>query len=143
MIDVGTTRFRLPGQKDTYANTISILVNFSIENTGTIPAKNVKVDVTGKLGNTILPRIEPSSDEGVVVPPHAKFSNLVSIGRGDLKRLVEGGGKLIYSIKISYSDFEGYKSQEYTSYYEFELVGKDPPTFLVHPVPRNRWEKKE
>jgi len=141
VIDVATTRFRPPNQKDTYANTTSVLVNFLLENTGSIPAKNVKIDVTGKLGNTILPRIEPSSDEGVVVPPHAKFSNLTSIGKNELKRLVDGGEKLIYSIKISYSDFEGYKSQEYTSYYELELVGKDPPAFLVHPVARNKWEK--
>jgi hypothetical protein len=134
-------RIPSPNQKDTYANTTGLIVNFIVGNTGSIPAKNVKIDLTGKIGNVILRRIEPSSDEGFIVPSQGKFSISSFIEKNDLKRLVEDGEKLIYSIKISYSDFKGYEPQEYTSYSELELVAKDPPGFLVHPVARNKWEK--
>ena len=140
VVNVDTTRLLGPNKKDTYANTIGVLSIFWLENTGSIPAKNAKFDVVGKLGSTILPRNEPVWDEGVIMPPHTKYFIRTTLGKNDLMRLIEGGEKLIYSIKISYSDLEGYKSQEYTSYQEYELVSKDPPAFLVHPVTRNKWE---
>ena len=89
----------------------------------------------------ILPRIEPTSNEGVILPPQTKFANQASIGKDYLRRIVEGGEKLIYSMKISYSDLERYDSKEYTSYYEVKLVEKDPPTFNVQLAAKNNWGK--
>jgi hypothetical protein len=139
--DVATTRIRLPGKTDTYANTNNILITFTLENTGNLPAKTVNVDVTGKIGNVILPRNESTLHEDTIIPPHVKFFNLANLSKDYLKEIVERGVPILFSIKISYSDFEGYKSQEYTTYYKLIPISKDPPNFISHLVGSKAWNK--
>lgn len=97
-----------------------------MENTGNLPAKNFKIKTTGKIGNTVLPYTETENNEGIVLIQNTKVTNSATIGKSTIKRLVEKEEKLIYTIELSYSDWENYKDYNYPSRFEIYVLSKSP-----------------
>ena len=103
-----------------------------------MPAKKCKVKTTGKIGNTTLPFTEDEkASKGVVLIPNAKVTNVATLSKNTLDRLIEKEEKLIYTVELSYSDWEDYEKYEYPSYYEIAVTQKSPLNLTIRAVSGN------
>ena len=110
---------------DIYENVENATITFRIKNTGNLPAKDFKVKTAGKLGNTTLPHTEDSKAGGILVQ-NVGAVNTTTISKEIIKKLVEEEERLIYTVQLSYSDWEDYEKYDYKNMYEIYLISKKP-----------------
>jgi len=134
--DVRTTRIFL-GQEDKLENVKGVIIQFVIENVGNLPAKNLKIKTTGKLGNTILPHTEGKNSDGVHIIPNAKYLNEATIGIDIIRKMIEDKTKLIYTVELSYADWENYTQYSYPLFFEIYVTKKEPLNLGVKPLSEN------
>jgi archaellum component FlaF (FlaF/FlaG flagellin family) len=116
---------------DTYDNVKGAQVDFVIQNTGSTPAKNLTVEVRGRMGNTVLPYNEYPNKMGTILFPGASGTSTVKIGKGQLDQLIAGRDRLIYTVKLSYTDWEGNKKYSLEQKFEVAVSAKEPLTLRV------------
>ena len=137
IVDAKTTRHIIPDSVDVYKNVTGATIAFTIENAGTLPAKDVKIKVRGKIGNTTLPYTETETgltEEGIVLLPKAKVFNRPKIGKRTIERMV-AKERLIYTIQLSFTDWEDYKPYSYSVRYEVSVTKKSPLLLRVILLP--------
>ena len=110
---------------ETYENVVNAKIIFKISNTGNLPAKDFKIKTIGKLGNTTLPHTEDSKAGGILVQ-NVVGVNTTTISKEIIKKVVEEGVKLVYTVQLSYSDWEDYETYDYGNMYEIYLMSKTP-----------------
>jgi len=139
VVDVKTLRHLTNLKEDTYDNVKFVTISFIIKNVGNLPAKNLKISVRGKIGNTILPYIEndPERDkQGVVLIQDTQATNKATISKSVLDRVVKNDQDLTYTVGLSYSDWEEYEKYSYSSTYEIYVTRKEPLTLGTRLLPQ-------
>ncbi|MBL7205493.1 MAG: hypothetical protein ISS63_14385 [Desulfobacteraceae bacterium] len=139
VVDVKTTRHLTNVKEDSYDNVRFVTIAFVLKNVGNLPAKNLKISVRGKLGNTILPYTEndtEAGDRGVVLIQDAQVTNKATISKSVIDKLVKHDQKLTYTIGLSYSDWEEYEQYGYSSIYEIYVKGKEPLSLETRLLPQ-------
>jgi hypothetical protein len=122
----------MPGKPDTYPNVAMVAILFTYENVGNLPVKDFESKPIGKLGNTTLPFTDPETGEkGIKLIQWGKVQNVSQLGRNEIVRLVDGKEKLVYTVDISYSDWEGYESFNYQTSFQVVVVFKEPLTLAI------------
>jgi hypothetical protein len=84
VVDAKITKM-LNGTEDTFENVMSVLLKFGVENVGTLPAKDVIINSSGRIGNTFLPPEDHEDEEGIILIPHAKVWNTARIEKNTKK----------------------------------------------------------
>lgn len=113
------------GKPDTYENVVNAKITFKISNTGNLPAKDFKIKTIGKLGNTTLPYTDHPKAGGIFVQ-NAVGVNTTTINKDVIKKLVEEKERLLYTVQLSYSDWEDYEKYDYENRIEIYLISKKP-----------------
>lgn len=135
VVEVKTTRHVAnlsEGSKASYDSVRYATVAFVIKNVGNLPAKNLKTLVRGKLGDTNLAYTEKNKDKpGVVLIQNAEVTNRARISKSTLETLLKKKKRLIYTVKISYTDWEEYNNYDYSTSYEVTMIRKEPLTLKV------------
>jgi len=126
--DVKPTRIltNIDEEEDTYENVIGAKIDFVVKNVGNLFAKNIKIETTGKIGDTILPHTVKEKNKGVIMIPQNTAVITATIGKDIIRRLVEKGEKLIYKVEFFYTDWDDYKEYNYSSYFEVIVIKKSP-----------------
>lgn len=113
-----------------YDNVKELKITFNIKNSGTLPAKNLRVTVSGFIGDERLP-IENNADSSVnFVLPGAESKKYVIISKDLLNRVAYKKERLIYKVEVKYTDLENYQKYSDVQYYELRLINMNP--FEVH-----------
>ena len=119
-------RFLKDAKVDNYEGVAGFKIHFQVENLGTRPAKNSRISTKGKIGNTVLPYTESEGDAGVTIFPGVKVFNIVVVSKGTLDRLVLEKERLIYTVDLSYTDWEGHHKYENPQSFQVKVSEKDP-----------------
>ena len=124
-----------PKEKDTYENIAAVTLEFKIKNTGNVPVKDFKFDVSTKIGNTTLPFEEyPDMKKGVRLMQSMEISNSLTLLKEHLDRMLKNKERCITTYEFSYSDWRGYKKDRYKYAMEIRIVNKSPLLFTVIPM---------
>ena len=107
---------------------------FEVKNTGSLPAKNVRIVTHGKIGNTTMSFTKSENiSKGIIMVQNVTYTSIVTIGKEALIRLHKGE-KLIYNVEISYTDFEEYEKYEYPQFFEVQIIQDSPVNIKVFPI---------
>lgn len=133
VVDVDAMRILQDKEHPNLDEALGGRIIFKIGNTGSLPAKNVKISVRGKIGNTTLPFTENENvAQGVVMVQDTKYSNTVNFHKEILARMK--AERLIYKISLSYADFENYQSYQHDQFFEVRIQSESPFQFGVFPI---------
>ncbi len=122
-------------EKNTYENIAGASVVFKIKNTGNVPIKDFKFDVSTKIGNTTLPFEEyPDMKKGIRLVQGMEITNQLTLLKEQLDRMLKNKERCKTTYEFSYSDWEGYKSDRYKYACEIKIVQKSPLSLAVIPM---------
>jgi len=128
--DVKTTRYLKDSTTDTFENVDYVSVEFTIENVGSLPVKNFKIKPLLKIGDTILP-YEDVDYKGTGLVQKAKVKNTAIVRKDIIGRMLKTKEKLIWSIQMTYSDWENYETYSSESSYEIRVTTTEPLNVTV------------
>ncbi|MBI4549628.1 MAG: hypothetical protein HY714_01715, partial [Candidatus Omnitrophica bacterium] len=118
-----------------FNNVKQAAIKFHIENVGSLAAKNFKIQVRGKIGDTWLPFTEKYADKkGVPFLPKMIAFSYATVGRETLERMKKGDA-LIYHVNIRYDDWENEPRDDYTQKIEIKISSEQPFALEAFPVP--------
>jgi hypothetical protein len=129
--EVKAHRHLMPGTKDTYANVIGASVEFFIENVGNLPAKNVFIKPSGKIGVMNIATEESNDKMGIVLVQKAKQIISVTISKEDVEKMLISKEKCFYTLEINYSDWKNYNKYNYKTSFEISIANKEPLILMV------------
>jgi len=115
-------------QNKGFENLKYVSVVFRIENVGSLPAKQLRMKTVGKFGNTTLPFREDNTNEsGAVIVPGMSFSNTARISKKLLTSLLnKSSERLVYTVAISYRDWDDINEYKYNQEFEVEAIQREP-----------------
>lgn len=132
--DVKTHRLITNESANGLDDVLGAKITFEIENKGSLPAKNVKISVRGKIGNTTLSFTENENlSKGIIMIQNTKYSNAPQIGKSILLRM-KNNEKLFYKVSISFTDFEEYQAYQYDQFFEVRIITEKPLELGVYPI---------
>lgn len=132
VVEVKTTR--MFDKEDILDNIKAVKIDFIIENRGNLPAKNVRIKTTGKIGNTVLPYTESDQKEGIILIQNVKVTNTATISKDVLNKMIQEDEKLIYTVELSFSDWDNH-DYGYASKFEIYVTNKEPLTLSTRMLP--------
>lgn len=122
-------------EKYAYEDIAGAAVVFTIKNTGNVPVKDFKFDVSTKIGNTTLPFEEyPDMEKGIRLLQSMETTNQLTLLKAHLDKMLKNKERCITTYEFSYSDWKGYKSDRYKYALEIKIVQKSPLSFAVIPM---------
>ena len=122
-------------EKYAYENLAGAAVVFKFKNTGNVPIKDFKFDVSTKVGNTTLPFEEyPEMKKGIRLLQGMETTNQLTLLKEHLDRMLKNKERCITTYEFSYSDWKGYKSDRYKYACEIKIIQKSPLLLAVIPM---------
>ncbi len=103
----------------------------TIENTGSRPARNLRIRPIGKIGDVILPHtdfesVEKAITTDVILFPGVTVINQPGITKDVLDKVVLKGGRLVYTYELEYTDWDQARTYHHLQTFEVVVVKKDP-----------------